>query len=204
MAAAWCFFAVVVRSFGVPATAAAATTRCGATTRRVFTFPTLPKSCAERLIHSPEAFDAACGGFRVECARLPQLAGSSVISAVAARVDGRPQELRLISDSATRSSVVCLGGDHGTPRIIFDFTVIAGEDEHGCVLQVDTHHFRASPRWLARTNRLLSERIIVQASCRLSRCSEGGGALARHRALLYRHLIVPAAGEECDGSSAAR
>ena len=170
----------------------------GGTTRNIFAFPTLPASCTVRLLHAPEhlffASDEGEGfSFRIERAHPPQLAGRCVVSAVDARVNGRLQSLRLISD-ANRSTVVCLGAD-GTPFITFDFTVSSsgGEKKDGSVLQVDTHYLCAAKR-LSRSVqpffviiRRLQEKVLL-LPVQNDNNEEEGDDLARHRAALFKRV----------------
>ncbi len=59
--------------------------------------------------------------FCVDQVHPPQRAGGSVISAMVASINGRPQDMRIFSDRIDRSSIVCLGA-LGTPFLFLDFT----------------------------------------------------------------------------------
>ena len=137
----------------------------------------MPSPCAARLIHTPEALEGAPGfSFCVEHAHPPQRAGRAVISAIAATVNGRSQDLRIFSDRLDRSSVVCLGAS-GTPFLFLDFTV-------------EESALRVDARCRLRMSRHRTMRRFIDAMRRLG-CSDAfalqhGGALARYRALLFR------------------
>jgi hypothetical protein len=112
------------------------------TARNTYAFPPVSKSACDNVLHTPEVFQNVNHShflFRIKQAHPAQMAGSAVISAVSASVNGKTQELRFISESIDKLSIVCLASN-GTPYLMHSLKL--AREPKQTVLVVETRCLR--------------------------------------------------------------